>query len=57
MEGWVEGRKVGGMSEWVSCGWSYFNPFTPRSDQYINSLDSFNTLSSRQVIRINKIII
>ena len=33
-----------------------FNPFNPRSDQYVNSLYNFNTLSSRQVMRINKII-
>ena len=30
-----------------------FNPFTPRSDQHINSLYNFNTLSSRQVILRN----
>ena len=34
----------------------YFNPFTPRSDQHINSSYNFNTLSSRQVMRIKKII-
>ena len=32
------------------------NPFTPRSDQYINSPFNYNTLSSRQVMRIKKII-
>ena len=34
----------------------YFNPFTPRSDQYINSPFHFNTLSSRKLTRIKKII-
>ena len=33
-----------------------FNSLTPRSDQYINSVFHFNTLSSRQVMRIRKII-
>ena len=33
-----------------------FNPFTPRSDQHIKSPYNFNTLSSRQVMRIEKII-
>ena len=32
------------------------NPFTPRSDQYINSPFNFNTLSSGHVMRIKKII-
>ena len=32
------------------------NPLTPRSDQYINSPYNFSTLSSRQVMRIEKII-
>ena len=32
------------------------NPLNPRSDQYVNSPDNFNTLSSRQVVRIKKII-
>ena len=31
------------------------NPFTPRSDQHIISPYNFNTLSSRQVMRIEKI--
>ena len=33
-----------------------FNPFTPRSDQHINSPYNFNTLSSKQVMGIKKII-
>ena len=33
-----------------------FNPLTPRSDQYLNSPYNSNTLSSRQVIGIKKII-
>ena len=33
-----------------------FNPFTPRSDQHTNSPYNSNTPSSRQVMRINKII-
>ena len=33
-----------------------FNPLTFRSDQYINSPYNFNTMSSRQVMRIKKII-
>ena len=33
-----------------------FNPLTPRSDQYINSSNNFNTLSSKQVMRIKRII-
>ena len=32
------------------------NPLTPRSDQHINSPYDFNTLSSRQVMRIKKTI-
>ena len=32
------------------------NPFTPRSDQHVNSPYNSNTLSSRQVMRIKKII-
>ena len=32
------------------------NHLTPRSDQYINSSDNFNTLSSKQVMRIKRII-
>ena len=35
-------------------GW--FNPFTSRSDYHVNSPYNFNTLSSRQVMRIKKII-
>ena len=35
---------------------SVLNPFTPRSDQYINYPYNFKTLSSRQVMRMNKII-
>ena len=32
-----------------------FNPFTSRSDQYVNSpYNNFNTLSSREVMRIKK---
>ena len=34
----------------------FLNPLTPRSDQYINSSNNFNTLSSKQVMRIKKII-
>ena len=34
----------------------YFNPLTPRSDQHIDSPSNFDTLSSRQVMRIEKII-
>ena len=30
------------------------NPFTPKSDKHINSPYDFNTLSSRQVMRINE---
>ena len=33
-----------------------FYPLPPRSDQYINSPYNFNTMSSRQVMRIKKII-
>ena len=33
-----------------------FNPFTPRSDQSVNSVYHFNTMSSRQLMRIKKII-
>ena len=33
---------------------STFNPFTPRSDQFVNSPCNFHTLSSRQVMRIKK---
>ena len=36
------------------CG--RINPLIPRSNQYVNSPYSFNTLSSRQVMRIKKII-
>ena len=32
------------------------NPLSPRSDQYLNSPFNFNTLLSRQVMRIKKII-
>ena len=32
------------------------NPLTPRSDQNINSPYNFNTLSSRKIMRIEKII-
>ena len=32
------------------------NPLTTRSDQYINSSNNFNTLSSKQVVRIKGII-
>ena len=31
------------------------NPLTPKSDQYITSPYNFNTLSSRQVMRIKKL--
>ena len=34
----------------------FINPLIPRSDQYINSPYNFNILSSRQVMRIEKII-
>ena len=30
----------------------HFNPFTPMSDQYVNSVYNCNTLSSRKVRRI-----
>ena len=41
------------MSEvWILLSMRFFNPWTPRSDQYINSPYNFNTLSSRQVMRI-----
>ena len=33
-----------------------FNPLTTRSDHYINSSNNFNTLSSKQVMRIKRII-
>ena len=33
-----------------------FNHLTPRSDHYINSSNNFNTLSSKQVMRIKRII-
>ena len=33
-----------------------FNPFTPRSDQHINSTDNSNALSSIQVMRTKKMI-
>ena len=33
-----------------------FDPFTTRSDHFINSPYNFNTLLSRQVMRIKKII-
>ena len=32
-----------------------FNPFTPRSNHYLNYPYKFNTLSSRQVMRIKKL--
>ena len=32
------------------------NPLTPRSDKYVNSPYNFNILSSRQVMRVKKII-
>ena len=32
-----------------------FNPLIPKSDPYVNSPYNFNTLSSRQVMRIKKI--
>ena len=32
------------------------NPLTPRSDQHIKSPYNFNTLSSREVLRIQKVI-
>ena len=32
------------------------NPFTPRSDQYVNSLYNFSALPSRQAMRIKKLI-
>ena len=35
---------------------SEYNPLTPRSNQYINAPYNFNTLSSRQVIKIKEII-
>ena len=43
----------------LKLGNHYFNPLIPKSDQYVNSLYKlyFNTLSRRQVTRINKIII
>ena len=37
----------------LSCA---FNPFSPGNDQNLNSPYNFNTLSSRQVLRIKKII-
>ena len=33
-----------------------FNPLTPRSDHYMNSSNYFNTMSSKQVTRIKRII-
>ena len=41
----------------ISMDLHVVNPLTPRSYQYLNSPYSFNTLSSRQVMRITKIII
>ena len=32
------------------------NPLTPKSDHYINSSNNFSTLSSKQVMRIKRII-
>ena len=37
-------------------GLHLLNPLIPRSDQYMNSPLHFNTLSSRQVMRIKTII-
>ena len=36
--------------------WKNLNPLTPRSDQHQISLYNINTLSSREVMRITKII-
>ena len=36
--------------------WRGFNPFPPRSDHYVISPYIINTLSTRQVMRIKKII-
>ena len=41
----------------VNISMDLINPLTPRSYQYLNYPYSFNTLSSRQVMRIKKIII
>ena len=39
-----------------SCSESQFNPFTPRSDEHETSPYNFLTLSSKQPIRIFKLI-
>ena len=44
------------MEEGKKATCTYLDPLTPKSDQYINSPFNFNTLSSRQVMRIKKII-
>ena len=36
----------------IRCPCNLFNPLTPRSDHYINSSNHFNTLSSKQVMKI-----
>ena len=45
-----------GEKYFMSTSVIFINPLTPRSDQCVKSPHNFNTLSSRQVIRIKKII-
>ena len=40
----------------ITPGSQRVNPLTPRSDQYINSSNNFNTLSSKLVMRTKRII-
>ena len=53
-------KTLGAGSGWSGVAWGVgggmLNPLTPMSDQCINSLYNFNTLSSRQAMRIKKTI-
>ena len=47
---------INGQNQKMRTDKSPFDTQNPRSDQFINYPDNFNTLSSRQVMRIKKII-
>ena len=52
----MKGVMVYVLSHYVWYCFICFNPFTPKNDEYLNSPYNFNTWSSRQVMRIKKII-
>ena len=49
-------QKIEALRKGEQVSFWFINPLTPRSDQHINSPDNSNTLLSRQVMRIKKII-